>query len=74
MRKFVVNDNARVSHIGFVKLINAAKRDGSLTEIVASRTDLPEELKPFIGMLRRSSEAAQASAQQAGVQSVAAAG
>jgi uncharacterized protein (DUF2336 family) len=79
MRKFVVNDNARVSHIGFVKLINAAKRDGSLIEIVASRTDLPEELKPFIGMLRRSSEAAQAGAQQAGVQqagvqSVAAAG
>ena len=53
MRKFVPNQRARVSHIGFVKLINAAKRDGSLTEIVASRTDLPDELKPFIGMLRQ---------------------
>src|SRR5207253_1528319 len=65
MRKFVTNENARVSHIGFVKLINAAKRDGSLTELVASRADMPDELKPFIGMLRRSSEAAQADAQGA---------
>jgi len=63
MRRFVTNEHARVSHIGFVKLINAAKRDGSLTELVASRADLPDELKPFIGMLRRSSEAAQAGAQ-----------
>jgi uncharacterized protein (DUF2336 family) len=62
MRKFVANDRARVSHIGFVKLINAAKRDNSLTEIVACRTDLPDELKPFIAMLRRTSEPAQAGA------------
>jgi uncharacterized protein (DUF2336 family) len=65
MRRFVTNEHARVSHIGFVKLINAAKRDSSLTEIVASRADLPDELKPFIGMLRRSSETAQASGQSA---------
>jgi uncharacterized protein (DUF2336 family) len=69
MRRFVTNEHARISHIGFVKLINAAKRDGSLTELVASRADLPDELKPFIGMLRRASETA-----QAGGQSVAAAG
>jgi len=71
MRRFVTNEHARVSHIGFVKLINAAKRDGSLTELVASRVDLPDELKPFIGMLRRSAETAQANAQvgaQAGAQ------
>jgi uncharacterized protein (DUF2336 family) len=65
MRKFVRNEHARISHIGFVKLINAAKRDSSLTEIVASRADLPEELKPFIGMLRPSSEAAQSGGQSA---------
>jgi len=52
LRKCVSNERARVSHVGFVKLINAAKRDGSLTDIVASRKDLPDELKPFIGMLR----------------------
>ena len=52
LRKCVSNERARVSHVGFVKLINAAKRDGTLTDIVASRQDLPDELKPFIGMLR----------------------
>jgi uncharacterized protein (DUF2336 family) len=52
LRKCVSNERARVSHVGFVKLINAAKRDGTLTDIVASRKDLPDELKPFIGMLR----------------------
>jgi uncharacterized protein (DUF2336 family) len=69
MRVFVANPKARVSHVGFVKLINAAKRDGSLTEIVAARADLPDELKPFIGMLRRASGPA-----QAGTPSAAAAG
>jgi uncharacterized protein (DUF2336 family) len=52
LRRCVSNERARVSHVGFVKLINAAKRDGTLTDIVASRKDLPDELKPFIGMLR----------------------
>lgn len=52
LRKCVSNERAQVSHVGFVKLINAAKRDSSLTDIVASRKDLPDELKPFIGMLR----------------------
>ena len=65
MRKFVPNEQARISHVGFVKLINAAKRENSLTEIVASRTDLPDELKPFIAMLRRSSEPAPAGASAA---------
>ncbi len=65
IRKIVANQQARVSHVGFVKLINAAKRDSSLTDIVAARADLPDELKPFIGMLRRSSDAAQAGGQSA---------
>ena len=52
LRKCVANERARVSHVGFVKLINAAKRDSALTDIVACRKDLPDELKPFIAMLR----------------------
>jgi uncharacterized protein (DUF2336 family) len=63
LRKCVSNERARVSHVGFVKLINAAKRDGTLTDMVASRQDLPAELKPFIGMLR--SQPASAGAKQA---------
>jgi uncharacterized protein (DUF2336 family) len=63
LRKCVANERARVSHVGFVKLINAAKRDSALTDMVASRQDLPVELKPFIGMLR--SQPASAGAKQA---------
>jgi uncharacterized protein (DUF2336 family) len=62
LRRCVSNERARVSHVGFVKLINAAKRDGSLTDIVASRKDLPDELKPFIGMLRSQPAGKQAAA------------
>jgi uncharacterized protein (DUF2336 family) len=62
LRKCVSNDRARVSHVGFVKLINAAKRDGTLTDIVASRKDLPDELRPFIGMLRAQPTSKQAAA------------
>jgi uncharacterized protein (DUF2336 family) len=62
LRKCASNERARVSHVGFVKLINAAKRDGTLTDMVASRQDLPAELKPFIGMLR--SQPAPAGAKQ----------
>jgi hypothetical protein len=58
LRKCVSNERARVSHVGFVKLINAAKRDGTLTDMVESRQDLPAELKPFIGMLRAQPAAA----------------
>jgi len=52
IRKCISNERARVSHVGFVKLINAAKRDGTLTDMVATHKDLPDELRPFIGMLR----------------------
>ncbi|MBX9826261.1 MAG: DUF2336 domain-containing protein [Xanthobacteraceae bacterium] len=62
LRKCVANERARVSHVGFVKLINAAKRDSALTDMVASRQDLPAELKPFIGMLRAQPAAKQAAA------------
>jgi uncharacterized protein (DUF2336 family) len=63
MRKFAVNERARVSHVGFVKLINAAKRDHELTEIIAARQDLPDELKPFIEMLRHGGNGAEAADQ-----------
>ena len=48
LRKFVANDHARISHIGFAKLISAAKRDARLAQIAANRPDLPDELRPFL--------------------------
>jgi len=50
-RKIVANQGARISHLGFVKLLNAAKTDRQLAEMVASRADLPDELQPFIKMI-----------------------
>jgi uncharacterized protein (DUF2336 family) len=47
-RKLVANPGARLSEIGFVKLINRAKTDGALAGMVAARPDLPPELEPFL--------------------------
>ena len=51
LRKIVANQGARISHLGFVKLLNAAKTDRQLAETIASRADLPDELQPFIKMI-----------------------
>lgn len=42
------NLGARISEIGFVKLINRAKTDRDLANAIASRDDLPAELVPFL--------------------------
>ena len=46
--KIVANPEARLSEIGFVKLINRAKTDKTLAAAIAGRNDLPEELLPFL--------------------------
>jgi len=47
-RKVIANPGARISEIGFVKLINRAKNDKALAGMIASRTDMPPELDPFL--------------------------
>jgi uncharacterized protein (DUF2336 family) len=47
-RKVVGNPGARVSELGFVKLINRAKTDRALADTIAERADLPPELEPFL--------------------------
>jgi uncharacterized protein (DUF2336 family) len=42
------NLGARLSEIGFVKLIKRAKADKALASAIASRTDIPSELEPFL--------------------------
>jgi uncharacterized protein (DUF2336 family) len=42
------NLGARLSEMGFVKLINRAKKDRSLADAISSRSDLPPELVPFL--------------------------
>ena len=52
MRLVVANEGAQISQIGFVKLINEAKRDNKLTEMISNRKDMPAELQPFLQLLR----------------------
>ncbi len=47
-RKVSANLGARISETGFVKLINKAKKDRELATAISSRSDLPEELVPFL--------------------------
>ncbi|MDP2295310.1 MAG: DUF2336 domain-containing protein [Pseudolabrys sp.] len=47
-RKVSANMGARISETGFVKLINKAKKDPELANVIATRKDLPEELVPFL--------------------------
>jgi hypothetical protein len=46
--KLVANPGARLSELGFVKLINQAKDDSTLAGMIAARADLPPELEPFL--------------------------
>ena len=51
LRRIVGNEHARISHVGFVKLLNAAKRDPQLAKMIASRGDMPAELEPFLKLI-----------------------
>jgi uncharacterized protein (DUF2336 family) len=46
--KLAANPGARLSELGFVKLINQAKTDSTLATMIAARSDLPPELEPFL--------------------------
>ena len=52
MRIVVANEGAHISQVGFVKLINEAKRDNKLAEMISNRKDMPAELQPFLQLLR----------------------
>lgn len=48
--KVTANQGARFSELGFVKLIGRAKTDRSLAALIATRTDMPPELEPFLNL------------------------
>ena len=48
MHKLISNHSARISEVGFVRLIGQAKTDKTIAAAIATRTDLPLELTPFI--------------------------
>lgn len=47
-RRVSANLGARLSEMGFVKLINRAKKDRDLADAISLRNDLPPELVPFL--------------------------
>jgi uncharacterized protein (DUF2336 family) len=46
--KVAGNQSARLSELGFAKLINKAKNDKVLAAALAKRADIPPELQPFL--------------------------
>jgi uncharacterized protein (DUF2336 family) len=48
MLKLISNHSARISELGFVRLIGQAKTDKTIAAAIAARTDLPAELTPFL--------------------------
>jgi len=49
-RKLVGNPDARLSELGFVKLIKKSESEGELAALIANRDDIPRELRPFLKM------------------------
>jgi uncharacterized protein (DUF2336 family) len=47
-RKVVANPGARLSELGFVRLVHGAAADAALAAALARRADLPDELRPFL--------------------------
>ena len=47
-QKMVTNDGARLSELGFVKVVHEARSDEALATALAGRDDVPPELRPFL--------------------------
>jgi uncharacterized protein (DUF2336 family) len=65
-QKVVSNNGARLSELGFVKVVHEARTDEALASTLAHRKDVPPELRPFLKLA--GAAAAQAPAAPAGAQ------
>ncbi len=50
LRKVADNEHARLSEVGYVKLITQAQHDRDLAKSIAKRKDIPAELQSFLQM------------------------
>lgn len=48
--KAVGNPGAKFSEVAFVKLINEARKNKTLADLIGAREDLPEELRSFLAL------------------------
>ncbi len=51
LRKITGNNGAKISEDSFARLITEAKGDKTLAELVKTREDIPEELRPFVSVM-----------------------
>ena len=51
LRKITGNNGASISEDSFARLITEAKGDKTLAELVKTRGDIPEELRPFVSVM-----------------------
>ena len=51
LRKITSNNGAKISEDSFARLITEAKNDKALAELVKTRPDMPEELRPFVSVM-----------------------
>jgi uncharacterized protein (DUF2336 family) len=51
LRKITGNNGAKFSEDSFARLISEAKGDKTLAELVKTREDIPEELRPFVNVM-----------------------
>jgi uncharacterized protein (DUF2336 family) len=50
LQMLAANKDARFSELGMVKIVYAAKADRDLAVVVADRTDVPAEMRPFLNL------------------------
>jgi uncharacterized protein (DUF2336 family) len=58
--KVVSNNGARLSELGFVKVVHEARTDEALASTLATRKDVPPELRPFLKLAGAAARPAQA--------------
>jgi len=49
-QKVIANDGAKLSELGFVKVVHEARTDEELATALAERRDVPPELRPFLNL------------------------
>jgi uncharacterized protein (DUF2336 family) len=67
-QKVVSNNGARLSELGFVRVVHEARTDEALASTLAHRKDVPPELRPFLKLAGAAAKPAQAPAPAAGAQ------
>ena len=65
-QKVVANNGARLSELGFVKVVHEARTDEALASMLAGRADVPPELRPFLKLAHAAANPPQAPAPAAG--------